>query len=132
MKLAHQAEDKVQGRGSGAYDATGSPAKGGYGGCFAGSVRVDLADGTSRPIRDLVRAKVPAKLRVRDPKTGTYVDAVAVDWFERKADAGRMVDVTYDDGTVVQATECHVYYLKDGTPVHAGDLQPGDELLGSA
>jgi hypothetical protein len=135
MKLHHTAESKGQGRGSGAYDLEGAPAKGGPTGCFVGETQVLCHDPITgfpaRPtIRDLVADRAEVRVATVDPARhfGRLVKPVT-DWFCYEVPAADLVRLTLASGEVVDGTRNHEFVLADGTRKPAGALRVGDDLM---
>ncbi|GAB3883665.1 hypothetical protein GCM10029964_043410 [Kibdelosporangium lantanae] len=99
---------------------------------FTPDTPVEMADGTTKPIKDV---RVGDRVMATDPKTGRTnaepVLAVIVEDHQDKT----LVDITTTDDThiarpgVVTATDYHLFWdLDQGNWAPAGDLHPGSHL----
>jgi hypothetical protein len=95
--------------------------------CLHGDTLIDLCDGQTIPIRELVGFTVP--VLAYDPEQGIVV-ALATD--VRKTLTGvDVVRVTLDNGESVVCTPDHRFMLRDGSYREAGQLTPGTSLMPS-
>ena len=93
-------------------------------GCFVGSTRIPLLDGTFPTIEDLVGRDVWVYSSRAD---GTIVPGKARGRFTREA--AELVDVILDSGAVERCTPEHRWRLRDGSYKPAQDLRPGIDRL---
>jgi hypothetical protein len=96
--------------------------------CIVGSTRIAVADGRHAvPIKQLVDEGKDVPVYSLDPTTGQ----MSVKWARNprltRKDAS-LVRVHLDDGTHVDCTPEHKWYLRDCTWKEAKDLLPGDSL----
>jgi DNA-directed RNA polymerase subunit beta len=132
MKLHHTAEGKAQGRGSGAYSADDTPAKGGESGCFVGDtlvaclgeLGVDAID-----IAYLVEQRLGLDVLTCDRNSRIPSAKPVTDWFKYAVPESELVTITLASGKTITCTRNHEFLLSDGTTTPAGDLWPGDDLM---
>ena len=95
---------------------------------FTAGTPVLMADGTQKPIEDV---EVGDEVLATDPQTGES-GAREVAELIRHGGEHTMVDVTLDDGTVIEATDEHPFWSANrGEFVFAIDLEVGDLVLGA-
>lgn len=148
MKLHHTAESKGQGRDSGAYSMDETPAKGGETGCFVGDTEVVVCDHVPPGVL-MFTGPQPYSMRIADLVRTRYAGDAATailpkkrhqqvlssrrpitDWFEYEVPPAELVTVELENGETFTCTRNHELVLKNHKKVLAGDLKPGDELLG--
>jgi hypothetical protein len=95
-------------------------------GCFLGSTKIKLLDGTNRSIDELV-GKDGIEL-YGCMESGKIVPVVAKKIFKTK-EVDRYVKVTLDNGEVVECTEDHRFMLRDGSYKEVRDLSIEDSLM---
>jgi hypothetical protein len=101
---------------------------------FDDDTTVLLADGSRIPISEV---EIGDLVWSQDPETGEQGPRVVVDLI-RHGGWHTMVEVSLEDGTVIDATDRHPFWVvggvdgnQDGSGVDATDLHPGDLLLTS-
>ncbi len=94
------------------------------GGCFVGSTRVPLLDGTTRTMEELVGQEVWVYSSLED---GRIVPGKARGRQTRFAT--ELVDVELDNGAVLRCTPEHLWRLRDGVYKPAADLVPNVDRL---
>jgi DNA gyrase/topoisomerase IV subunit A len=99
-------------------------------GCFAGSTRVRLADGSSKSFEELVEDDTQGKTHI------TYTVGAAGEVQMAPIHAPRLtkknapvVKVTLDNGEEIVCTPDHRFMLRDGSYCEAKDLQPNTSLM---
>ena len=100
-------------------------------GCLSGDTKVKLLDGTYRTMEELAELypEESSKFWVwANDGNGRQVPALA-----HSARVTRSVNEIYelelDDGTVIRATENHLFILRTGEFVRADELKPGQSLM---
>jgi hypothetical protein len=93
--------------------------------CLAKGTRVRLADGTTRPIEELVGQEV--RVLTLDVETGESVSSLAPLVWE-VGERNDLVEIEFDDGHVLRCTPDHKVMLPDGAFREARDLVEGDEV----
>lgn len=101
-------------------------------GCFAGNTVVHLADGSKKPIRDIVKEKYDGYVCSFDFETGEYGYSRVTNWFKYPASHKRMVRVRVEghgksSKSSITCTEDHLVYTREGW-VEAAKLKTGDEV----
>lgn len=94
--------------------------------CFTGDTEVLLADGTYKPIKDLV-GQEGFDIVAYDEQTDRFEQVKAFNC-ELKGTNQQLVKVTLDDGQEIKCTPDHRFLLRDGNWVEAQNLQSGDSL----
>jgi len=93
---------------------------------FTAGTPVEMADGTSKAISDV---EVGDLVLATDPETGES-GARAVAALIRHGGEHTMVDLTFDDGSVIESTDEHPFWdVTDQVFTFAVDLEVGDEVL---
>jgi DNA-directed RNA polymerase beta subunit len=144
MKLHHTAESKGQGRDSGAYSADETPAKGGSTGCFAGTTEI-VVNGDEHngevyarhvlPIRSIVQKRTEislptVKLPHKRSQKPEIIDSKVSDWFTYVVSASELVTIELENGESFTCTRNHELITSTHRRVKAGEVSPGDDLLG--
>lgn len=93
-------------------------------GCFVGSTRIPLLDGTIPMISELVGKEVWVYSSTPE---GTMVPGKARGRYTKHVD--ELVDVILDSGAVVRCTPEHLWMMRDGSYQQAKDLIPGIDRL---
>jgi len=94
--------------------------------CFAGDVRVPLADGRDYSLRELCERDEPFVVFGCSP-SGRVMAALATA-HRTKSDAP-LVEVELDNGECVRCTPDHEWMLRDGTFCAARELEAGTSLM---
>ncbi|HEX8081372.1 MAG TPA: DNRLRE domain-containing protein [Jatrophihabitans sp.] len=93
---------------------------------FTGDTPVRMADGTSKPIKDV---EVGDEVLATDPETGETA-AKSVTELIRHSGKHTMIEITLTDGSVIEATDEHPFWsASTKTFVNAEDLNSGDKVL---
>lgn len=95
-------------------------------GCFVGSTRIPLLDGTCAMIEELDGVTSWVYSCSQD---GVIVPGLATGRKTKYTDD--LVDVVLDSGAVERCTPDHPWMLRDGTYKQAADLVPGNDFLAS-
>jgi len=103
-------------------------------GCFQGSTRVVLADGTTEKIGRIVNQKLPVEVLSYDPETDQVVPRKVVNWF-KNGKAERFLQFTVEKShgngrSQFAATENHLIRTPGGWR-EAGELIAGDRVMAS-
>jgi DNA gyrase subunit A len=99
-------------------------------GCFVGSTRVRLADGTTRSFEELVADDEQGKTHHTYAIDDTGRAVMAPIKAPRLTKRGvPVVRVTLDNGEAVVCTPDHRFMLRDGTYREAQHLRPGESLM---
>lgn len=98
-----------------------------YARCFSGDTKVALVDGRSLSLEEMAN-------RSDELFFGYSIGAmgrVMVTLLENPRFIGRdsLLEVTLDNGRVVQATPDHLFFTRDGQTIQADDLRPGTSLM---
>jgi deoxycytidine triphosphate deaminase len=99
-----------------------------YARCFSGDTRVALADGSAPTIEEL------ATTADRGPVWGYSIGKygrVAVSLLDAPRYIGRdaLLEITLDNGKVIKATPDHMFIMRNGRTLTAGELRPGQSLM---
>jgi RHS repeat-associated protein len=95
------------------------------GNSFTGDTLVLMADGTTKPIKDV---ELGDKVMATDPETGKTVPRNVIDLI-RHDGLHTMIAVRLSDGSTINATDLHPFWVESRKAwVDAIDLQPGDIL----
>jgi deoxycytidine triphosphate deaminase len=99
-----------------------------YARCFSADTRVALADGTAPTIEEL------ATRADQGPVWGYSISEygrIIVSLLDAPRYIGRdaLLEITLDNGKVINATADHNFILRDGRKMVAGDLRPGQSLM---
>jgi RecA/RadA recombinase len=103
-------------------------------GCFQGDAPVMLADGTTRSIREIVEQQLPAEVMSFDVESGTFEPRPVVNWFDNgETDEFLRITVSNVNGQIrsFDCTPNHEILTPAGYQ-HAGELEPGTELIAAA
>ena len=93
---------------------------------FTAGTPVLMADGTQKPIEDV---QVGDDVLATDPETGQTESRPVVGLIRHDGEH-TMVELTFDDGSVVTATDEHPFWdASPGAFVYAADLKIGDKVL---
>ena len=99
-----------------------------YARCFSGDTRVALADGTAPTIAELARQA--GHRPIWGYSIGEH-GRVIVSLLEAPRFIGRdsLLEITLDNGRIINATPDHQFILRDGKTMPAGELRPGQALM---
>lgn len=97
-------------------------------GCFLGSTKVRLIDGTSITMEELSDRVLTEDFYTycRHSDGSTHPTRIRTCWVSKNTD--KLVKVTYDNGDSDICTPDHKFLLKDGSYRQASDLTPGTSL----
>ena len=100
-----------------------------YARCFRADTRVALTDGTTPNLEEMVRRAEAGEIF-----WGYSIGAhgrMIVSLLEAPRYIGRdaLVEVKIDNGEAIFCTPDHLFLMRDGRMVAAGDLRPGDSLM---
>jgi len=100
----------------------GTPGGGGGGGCFTGNMKICMADGTQKEIKDVA---VGEKVKSLDTDTNEIVE-VAVSGLMTPRTCN-IYELTLDNGTVIETTADHPFRTVDGNwaNIDPNFVQPG-------
>jgi recombination protein RecA len=103
-------------------------------GCFQGSTRVLLADGTTEKIGKIVNQKMDVEVMSYDPETDSIVPRRIVNWFDN-GNADRFLQFTVEKShgngrSQFAATENHLIRTPGGWR-EAGEIIAGDRVMAS-
>jgi recombination protein RecA len=103
-------------------------------GCFQGSTRVVLADGTTEKIGKIVNQKMDVEVMSYDPETDSVVPRRIVNWFDN-GNADRFLQFTVEKSggngrSQFAATENHLIRTPGGWR-EAGEIIVGDRVMSS-
>jgi deoxycytidine triphosphate deaminase len=103
--------------------------KSSYARCFAGNTRVALVDGTSPTLEAM--AKRAESGEVFFGYSLNEYGRIVVSMLESPRFIGRdsLLEITLDNGEVIQATPDHKFITRDGRAVTADELRPNDSLM---
>jgi deoxycytidine triphosphate deaminase len=103
--------------------------KSSYARCFAGNTRVALVDGTSPTLEEM--AKRAESGEVFFGYSLNEYGRIVVSMLESPRFIGRdnLLEITLDNGEVIQATPDHKFITRDGRAVMADELRPNDSLM---
>lgn len=97
-------------------------------GCFIGSTRIPMLDGSIHTIKELAEGNFYSKYVYSvDINTGNIVPGRLIDAFKTKSNV-EVWRLELDDGTVFYATKNHKMLKRDCTYVELQNLKPGDAL----
>jgi recombination protein RecA len=103
-------------------------------GCFHGDAPVVLADGSRRPIGDIVEGRLQVEVLSFDPATGRIEPRPVVNWFDN-GPAEEFLRIRVSGGVEgtreIVCTPNHTIFTPYGE-MSAGDLRPGSEVLAAA
>jgi hypothetical protein len=88
--------------------------------CVSAGSQVRMADGSEKPIEDIVTGDRVA--------SGPYLEEAEVTWTTKGSHDGKVLKITVADGRSIRATENHVFVTEEGTCL-ASDLSRGSNLL---
>jgi RecA/RadA recombinase len=100
-------------------------------GCFHHDAPVLLADGTRRPIGEIVTRRLPVGVMSLDPLTGRIHPRPVVSWFDNgETEAFLRIRISGGEngGRVLTCTPNHLIFTPAGE-IPAGELRPGMEVL---
>ena len=93
---------------------------------FTAGTLVLMADGTQKPIEDV---QVGDEVLATDPESGVTMARPVVELIEHDGEH-TMVELTFDDGSVLTATDEHPFWdATTGAFAYAADLKVGEEVL---
>jgi hypothetical protein len=98
-------------------------------GCFAGSTKVRLGDGSTATLEELEKSGEDVEVRCYNDVTGEIITAVGTN-ARISGQTCDMVVLTLTTGGTVQCTPEHLILDNNGNYVHAEDLKTGDILSG--
>lgn len=100
-----------------------------YARCFRGDTRVALVDGTSPTLEEMAKRAEAGEL-FWGYSVGPF-GRIMVTLLEAPRYIGRdgLIELTLDDNSPIHCTPDHIFILRDGRSVQAGDLRPGDALM---
>ena len=100
-----------------------------YARCFHGATRVALADGTAPTLEEMARRAESGEMfwgySIGDNGRLIVSHLEAPRWIGRD----NLVEVELDNGRVIRATPDHLFMLRDGRWLAAGELRPGVSLM---
>lgn len=87
-----------------------------------------MADGSQKPIEDV---EVGDEVVATDPESGVTIERPVVDLIRHDGEH-TMVELTFDDGTTVTATDAHPFWdATTGSFAYAAELEVGSKVLGA-
>jgi dCTP deaminase len=100
-----------------------------YARCFRGDTRIALVDGTSPTLEEMAKRAESGAL-FWGYSVGSF-GRIQVTLLEAPRYIGRdeLVELTLDDGSPIHCTPDHIFILRDGRTIPAGELRPGDSLM---
>jgi dCTP deaminase len=100
-----------------------------YARCFRGDTRIALVDGTSPTLEEMAKRAESGEL-FWGYSMGSF-GRIQVTLLESPRYIGRdeLVELTLDDGSPIHCTPDHIFILRDGRTIPAGELRPGDSLM---
>lgn len=94
--------------------------------CLSGNTEIPLLDGTTKTIEELTERSEP--FWVYSMQDGKVVPGKCVRAW-KTAYREDMLEVTLDNGSVINCTSDHLFMLRDGTYTPASELVPGSSLM---
>lgn len=88
--------------------------------CLGEDTLVTMADGTLKPIADLIKGD--------EVITGTNGESATIEWTNKGAHFGSVLIIETADGKKITTSDNHIFLTEDG-PIPAIDLKEGDFLL---
>lgn len=100
-----------------------------YARCFRGDTRVALVDGTAPTLEEMATRSETGEL-FWGYSVGPF-GRIQVTLLEAPRYIGRdaLVELTLDNDLPIHCTPDHIFILRDGRTIQAGDLRPGDALM---
>jgi DNA-directed RNA polymerase beta subunit len=140
MKLHHQAEHKLQGRGLGAYTMDMAPAKGGAAGCFTAKQQIVTIRG-SMDIAAICEKQLGVQVRTFSPQLQEWVYRPVIDWFIYRANIDDIVTIETIGGpcektsrvnrtrSCLYATRNHEIFEYTRGRIPVSELRQNDQLI---
>jgi dCTP deaminase len=100
-----------------------------YARCFSADTRVALVDGSAPTLEEMAERHERGEM-FWGYALGAYgrIEVALLD-APRFIDRDALLEIELDNGRTVKATPDHVFVLRDGRQVAAGELRPGDSLM---
>jgi deoxycytidine triphosphate deaminase len=100
-----------------------------YARCFSGSTRVALVDGTSPTLEEMA-TRFQKGESFWGYSLGAHGRIIVTELMApRYIGRDRLLEITLDDGSQIEATPDHLFILRDGRSLEANLLRPGQSLM---